>query len=383
MKPYHILSFGAGQPALDSALNALPIDEYEVTCIEERNDYFDTATSKDTDLALLNFITAKDPATEICQKLKKNKKTKRMPIIISLETDNLEEIIDCYDAGAFDVISKKNSSDEIQKRIQIAIESYHHAIKLEEKAKKAKQAAFDAMEDSNKLGTVIEFMARSVNCDSFESLATLTFEVFGKLHVHGSIILHTRKGDFFFADDGQEKPLEEQLITKYKEHVDSGENTDGRFKTFSNRVLVASHGASILIRDVPDDETEAGRLRDLLGALINVLDARSLTICHLLSQEQKIALTKDLISSTKAAMDELEKMFKYNESETTAVMDTLMEDTHNGLMTLCLTDEQENYFLQLLDQSMGRLTNLYTQNIMIDRHFEKIIASLTKLTNEI
>lgn len=394
MPSYQIHSFVHSQSptdkALDSPLNSvlssLASDDYQISEYPHTAAYKDKAPAPD--LVLLNILTRESDHPDVyqdyqslCLQLKKHKPTQKVPIVIRLGSNELEDIIHCFEMGASDVINVNTPIDELSKRLNVAIANYKNTLKLEDKAKKAKQTAFEAMEDSSKLGLIVEFLGKSAQCDDFEVLAAYSFEVFKQLNLHGSLIFLQKEDHHFFSDDGENKPIEQTLLLEYKHHVDSSDNTVGRFKTFGNRILVASDNASVLIRNAPNAASEAGRLRDLLGAFVNVIESRTIAINHHMSINRKLHLKKELFDTIQGAINELEALFRSNETETTEIMDTLLQDIQNGLITLALTDEQEQYFLTLLDNAMTRLTKQYTKNVIIDRTFDKVLKSTNNLGN--
>ena len=304
-------------------------------------------------------------------------------MIISIPSKNIDSIVDGFESGAFDVISPESAPEHLQKRLEVALNTYHAGKALEKKLKRAKETAFSAMEDSSELGKIITFMDKSATCMGYAKLAELCFETFTDLQVSGSLVFHTRTADLYFSDDQSEKPLELKLILKFKEVVDNTSEMCSRFKTFSNRIMIASTYCSLLIRNAPDDPMKQGRMRDILGALINGLDSRAQSINASIIHERSKEMTKELISLTRNTMVDLEALFSEHEKETTGIMDDLMRKTEEGLSILGLTEEQENYFMDLIEHSMSRLVTLYKQGVEIDNHFQNILQALTKLCSDI
>lgn len=382
MKPYQILTLGSTPPSLTQARQALAPERYKLLVADDEAHYIEKAGSGEVDVAFLQLLDDAPNPSELCKKLKKNKSTKNIPVIISVPSKNIDNIVDGFESGAFDVISPEAEPEHLQKRLEVALNTYHAGIALEKKLKRAKETAFSAMEDSSELGKIITFMDKSATCMGYAKLAELCFETFTDLNVSGSLVFHTRAADLYFSDDQSEKPLELKLILKFKEVVDNTCEVCSRFKTFSNRIMIASNYCSLLIRNAPDDPTKQGRMRDILGALINGLDSRAQSINAAIVHERSREMTKELISLVRSTMVDLEALFSEHEKETTGIMDDLMQRTQEGLSILGLTEEQEDYFVNLIEHSMGRLVTLYNQGVEIDNHFQNILQALTKLCSD-
>jgi CheY-like chemotaxis protein len=383
MKPYQILTIGRTPDNLKEAVQTLAPDRYTILVADTEEHYLDQAANGQVDLAFLELMDDTNSPSDLCKKLKKNKSTKSIPIIISTPSKTTSSIVSYFESGAFDVLTPDAEPEYIQKRLDVAINTYHAGMALEKKLKRAKETAFSAMEDSSELGKIITFMERSASCMSYAKLAELCFATFTDLNVSGSLVFHTRKNDLYFSDDQSEKPLELKLIQKFKEVFDNTTEMCSRFKTFSNRIMIASSQCSLLVRNAPEDPVKQGRMRDILGALINGLDSRAQSIAAELTHERSKEMTKKLIALTRNTMVDLEVLFSEHEKETTAIMDNLMYRTEEGLSILGLTEEQENYFFSLIEHSMARLVTLYRQGVEIENHFQNILQALTKLCGEL
>lgn len=382
MTQYQVLTLGKAPADLTQAINSLAPDQYAFLSADNETSYLEKAASGDIDIAFLQHLDGAPDPSVLCQTLKGKKSTKNIPVIISVPSKNTDGIIAGFESGAFDVVSPEAAPEYLQKRLAVAATTYQAGMALERKLKRAKETAICAMEDSSELGKIIGFMHKSASCLNYAKLAELTFEAFNDLDVSGSLVFHSRAADLYFSDDQSEKPLELKLIQKFKEFVDNNPEVPSRFKTFSNRIMVASTYCSLLVRNAPEDATKQGRLRDILGALINGLDSRAQSISAKLAQERGKEMTKQLVSMTRNTMVDLQALFSEHEKETINIMDNLMARTEEGLAILGLTEEQENYFLQLIENSMARLVNLYSTGVEIDNHFQHILQALTKLCND-
>ena len=62
------------------------------------------------DLVLLDVVLPGMSGLEVCKQLKRNPKTERIPVIFITGLDTPKNLIDCYEYGAEDFLSKSISS---------------------------------------------------------------------------------------------------------------------------------------------------------------------------------------------------------------------------------------------------------------------------------
>jgi len=384
LNKYHILTLGKSPDFLTEALQGIAPESYEIVETENPENCYEKAQEQEFNLTLLQLQSDTNEIKSLCNNLKKNKTTKKIPIIISTESSKEEEISSMFDSGVFDVISPENCSEMLlKKRIEVALKTYDQEIKLQSKLDRAKETAFCAMADSNELGQVITFLNNTANTSSYDLLASHCFTAFETLKLSGSIVFHSKDADFFYSDCSTDKPLEQKLISTFHNTIMQGNDSCGRFKTFSSRIIITSSLCSVLIRNAPLDDTKQGRLRDILGALINGMEARAETIEANLKCEANKEITHELFTDIRQAMENLGSLFKEHEHETINIMDELMHSTQEGLALLGLTEEQEEYFVKSIDSAMTRLIGLYTKGVEFDNGFNNILQQLSKLSSQL
>lgn len=380
---YKVLMIDERNHSLRSLCARLAEHDITVTQLKDGEKFLEGINQAHPDLILLGVDSQYEHGLELCRQIKKNKKTKDIPVILVSDNHSIETVLQGYDSGALDFVMPAMHPAEVLKKIEIVYKIDKQEKKLKEKAKKAKETAFNAMADASELGQIIQFMDKSLACESFESLAQRVFDVYKNFNVNGCIVFHTSpEQELYFSDDGLNKPLELALVKKSRENLEESIKKNGRFHTFNSRILVNGTSASILIRNCPSDKIRQGRLRDILGALINGIESKACVIQQKVNAARKNKLLLEVLDSTRDTMAELSIMFETHEKDITEIMDVLMSNMQMGLSILGLTEEQENYFTGLLESSMQRLVGLYTNEIAIEGNFRTIIKLLKKLSAE-
>lgn len=382
MSAYKILAVDDEEINLDILQKTLKKQSFDVTCTAETGECLRLVEESAPDVILLDIKMPNVNGFELCEQLKQDKSSAEIPIIFISALDSIEDIARGYESGCADYLTKPFKADELIAKIENNIRYRKETEKLKRKAQNAKETAFMAMSDSNELGQVIQYMDRSNNINTFDDLAKMTFSCLEELGLNCSLVFHSCQGPLFFSDDDQEKPLERDLILKMRNNLEERLNKNGRFFTFKNRLVVSQVSVSLLVKNAPSDGTKIGRLRDILGALINCMEARAAALNAQVQVQRRKDLTQQVINATKDTITDLEKLFKIHEHETSEIMDNLLLDMQTGFSYLGLTEEQEKHFMQMLENSMQRLISLYTNGVKIDEGFALIVEALMKLSKE-
>ncbi len=122
LKDYNISFANDGDTAIKLATS------YEDASSEDTS-YEDTSSG--FDLILLDIMMPGMDGFETCRKLKENKNTKNIPIIFLTSKDDKESIIEAFDIGAVDYITKPFNSPELQARVKTHLELKRHRDHLE------------------------------------------------------------------------------------------------------------------------------------------------------------------------------------------------------------------------------------------------------------
>ncbi len=359
-------------------LSILYNNKYDITLYNDPKLYIKSIEQENPDLAILSIDKDANHQFEICKKLKES-----YPVILAGKYHDCETINKGYECGAFDYITDTISPSEIDQRITLAITDHIDKKKLANKAQEVKKVAVTATNDSRELQAIIKFLGNSINCYDHNDFAQSLFSLYMQLNLSGAILFHNKSTNSFFSTETKEQKTEIKLLKKFKKLYEAEENYGSRFITQENKVLAIGQQASIIIRNITDDKTQQGRLRDILGALMNGLEARIIAIETNLEAEQKNAIISDILENLKKSMSIIQAKFKTHRKSTGNIMQELMRKMHEGLSTLFLTDEQEEYMIALLEDAMQRLVQLYTQEIAIEKNFGKLIMLLEKLRDDL
>lgn len=324
-------------------------------------------------------------ALNLCDQIKKKKSYRDIPIILFSNNDSRELIEIAYQHGCAEIIFSPIDPGRVYQRIKTHQNQQEISEKLKLKIKEAKEIAFTAMQDSSELGKVIHFFEKISECNNYEELTREIFNLFKEMSLRSSVMIHAIGGvgeSLYFSDDNQIHPIELKLLQQFREIMYENPQSS-RFFTFNHRILASSSNVTLLIRNCPEDALQQGRIRDILGALINGLDQR----CAGIKTEQiklaKNKMVKEIIQETESNIRALNSMSEEHGRKTIAIMDALSERFGSGLSILGLTEQQEEFFINMLDNAMKDLVALQSDEIQIENNFNKTLIMLNRLVDEL
>nr|WP_199067363.1 response regulator [Chromobacterium sp. ASV5] len=271
----------------------------------------------------------------VCRKLRE--RDPRMQIFfLSANTDN-ETKLAGFDAGCDDFLGKPIDGEQLRYKAQLAERARQHHHELNAEIANVRTVAFEAMITAGELGTVLEFMRNSQECDEERELACrLLAAIEGGYGLNGSVRLRLPGQPAKDIDAGGRPctPLGSAIL----DNMESME----RIFSFKNRMCVNYPQITLLLHNMPVNEADRyGRLRDHLAIIVDAAERRLQNIHNarrLLDQGQAMATT----------MRELDGALQKQESDqhrfTLEITERMMQfglEVQNLAIGFGLTDEQE------------------------------------------
>ena len=128
---------------------------------------------------------------------------------------------------------------------------------------------------------------------------------------------------------------------------------------------------------------QQGRIRDTLGAIINGLDQRCTSIQHAIDKSEKNALVKIIIQETEKNIRALNTLSEGHGKKTISIMDNATYQLGSALAILGLSEQQEDFFIQLMNKTMEELVALQSEEIQIEKNFDDVLKMLNILSEEL
>ncbi|MDH5325070.1 MAG: response regulator [Gammaproteobacteria bacterium] len=344
-------------------------DDVEFKCVTNGSECLELVKNREPNLILLDVNMPELNGLETCKILRETHRD--IPILFVSALATPEERLAGYEAGGDDYITKPFNEEELKAKVNLALAQYSDKSRLRDEKSVAMQTTMIAISSASELGLIVHFLQESFSCPDAKSLALKALEHIDQYGVSVSLIIKDGNEKIVVFNDGIERPLElevlEQLESKGRIYH------AGKVTVFNGKV------ATMLLRNVPDDEEKAGRLRDHLIVLLDGIDARLSAI----STEQELDRKQlALANALKVAQNEIQKIESIHRSQQNGVVNgfsTIGQHIEKALLTLELTEEQEHSLKSIVDVTETNTRKMYQQGNELELRYRNLVSQLSSV----
>jgi len=341
-------------------------EKFKVTCVESGQAALGSMEHDTPDLVLMDVRMPGMDGYECCRQIKDNFSFSQVPVIFLSANTSIEDKIKGYEAGGADYLTKPCDIQEVVAKIE------HNLVLQDEfkgKLKNANDFATLAMSNSGELGVVLQFMEGSFECEDQDALAKLILSTFESYQLNACVQLRGSQATINACVGRAVAPLEISLMTE----VIGGE----KIMEFGRRVLCTSNNMSLIIKNLPEDEMLAGRLKDHIVSILNGATARMNNLNMAFDKEQQVVnRIKQTLEDIEQTLSNIEKLADKKHKDTSEVLGQLNQDINESFSRLALSEEQENHFLELLKKSADELFKIAGEDSELKSQFEAISSKL-------
>ncbi len=337
--------------------------DYQLEYAETGEECLEKLKTLTPELILLDVNMPAMTGIEVCKRIKADANTSDIPVIFVSALSLPEERMDGYQAGGEDYIIKPYEEDELLAKIELTLASQQEKKFLQQGSNDAMSMAMTAMAQASEMGEIMQFTRDSYHCGTLEALAIRLLESLTQFELNATVRVTGDQQDFFFSSTGAVGDREKEAMMRVRER--------DRFLHFGKRTVINFKNISVLIKNMPiQDEEKYGRLNDVTGMLVEGADARIVGI------EMSSSLFK-LINTTRDVLGDIEAAHKENKQKNNAIFDDLESSVNWAFINMDLTEQQEQYFIELLKHSTEQITALFDADMLIDKKIENLIDLLS------
>jgi len=314
------------------------------------------------DVVLSDVLMPELDGYGLCEQMRANPPTADIPLIfISAQTD-LEEKLKGYAVGGDDYITKPVHPEEVVAKLKHIISDSLQQAELNQQLDESRQVAMQAMSYSGYLGQVLQFIQNTQDTHNLEPLAEQVLDCLASLGLVGVLQLYTNQGIKNFQ---AVSPLEINVIELAR--------NQGRFFDFDQRTIINHKDFSLLIKNMPlKDPERYGMLKDILGNFCNAIEARTSYILSRDVSESRV----QVLTSVNQALQEIDTRFKDVQYANIAAIDNLIGDLEEAMLTLGLTEGQEEQIRSIAQLCLHRTNQIFDESMDLKSKFEQIKQTL-------
>ncbi len=357
---------------------SLQTDMMNVRTANDGESGIEQALIKSPDIILLDVEMPGINGFETCEKLRNIEPIKDIPIVFLSSRSSLREKMQGYEVGADDYLVKPFEKEFLIARINILVKYYAERKELRKQFELAHKNAITAMTGSGELAVAMRFLEKSLAYHSINDLAQGLFECTEQFSLECCVMISESENEtpmWYSSEISTISPLEKELI----ETCDK----EARFLDFGNRTIVNYPCVSLLVKNMPlDDMDRYGRIKDLLPIVLSAVNSKTNTIR---TEEALTQQSENLISSFKKIHNSLFYLgstLVNNRTESTAIMNKLVQDLNMDFLGMGLEEDQEEFLLTRIDSAMNKAQDEMDAGKEIRQALSSVRSNLNNVTNK-
>lgn len=326
------------------------------------------------DLVLLDVSMPGMSGYEVCRTLRDDSAFDGLPVIFLSGLVSEEERIAGYEAGGDDYLTKPVAVKELRSKVRKALDHYAERQHLKADVSNAFSTAMTAMSSAAEVGTVLQFLRASFNCPSYESLCHELLNTLRTYGLEASVQIRGRQGMVCMSPEGPCSPLEESILSNMARQ--------GRLFEFGQRLSCSYDHITIIVKNAPRDEADHyGRVKDNLALLAEGADARIVALDSSISMAKQHAVLTKLIASTREALQDIENHHHRQRKEGDQILQDFRSQLDKMLLSLGLTQSQEEELLDRLQQTVDRTLALHDEDLVMGKNIKSLLNQLDTAEN--
>ncbi len=364
---------------MEESIKKMQHEAISFSSAKEALDYLNTENHQ-TDLIVSDIKMPDISGFEFCKTASNIRSLKNVPILLVSVLNDTESIVEGYNAGCFDYILKPLMMEQFISKCSNAIKQRQTIIKYQETASKAKAVAYEAMENGNKLASIIALSEQGSKITTIAELAKSVFTTLEESNLKSSILFDLHNKQNFFSSNHYMSPLEQETLHHIR-HSDKI-TEDNRYYEFNNR-LYASFDKVILLIKNPTEYSQSN-LKDYIGAMMNFVDAKAKVIEDtLIRQAERQAEHSQVIKKFGESITELRGIFTAQMENLNNIIDLIMSELSVSFSTLDLGEYHEQVIIEIVKGSLLQLEQRINAGVQtFDQEAKELLTDLKNVLSD-
>lgn len=320
-------------------------------------------------LIILDLVMPNINGLDMCQKIQGIFRENRPDIFIYTSSNEIEERIRGFELGVTDFLLKPCRKIELQQKVKNVYT--RHKQLVESNARNENQHNFlsSTITELAEQNNVIHFLKALNNIHSAEELAKLILRAMSDFGLKSSIYMEYELDGsqriYFDTNSNTMSPLERELLKRiwYSDKI----------ITRGQRLFLNFPFFSQIIKNIPDDQERAGRLRDYVAIM---LDAAGSRLRNILQTQEINSLLENLAELQLLADNSNRKQI----DEIAKTLAILIEHVERNVFEYNLTEYQETELLELFKKSSDTALSIANNGSSVV-NLDSIMARLKYLSS--
>lgn len=341
-------------------------DLYTIKIATSGQQALELIANTEIDLLLLDIMMPDITGYEVCRSLRANQAYNHIPIIFLSGVITEDERLLGYEVGGDDFLAKPAVAAELRFKVTKTLTHYAERKRLKTDLKNSFDTAMVAITTASEIGIVLHFLRNTFACQDYTSLCQEVIHTLIDYGLDGSVQIRGGYGKVSLGSNGFSSALEESVLDNMFGH--------GRLFEFSTCLSCSYEHVTVIVKNLDRDNTEKrGRMRDNIALLVEGANVRVVALDRALELAQKHQALASLIDITTGALRSIELQHHEQRCENERIMADLQNTFNLRLISLGLTETQEEELAQLLSVAAQRALAIYDQGLSTQAYMEKVI----------
>lgn len=328
------------------------------------------------DVILLDIVMPGMNGIEVCRRIRALELGAQAIIIFISAQDNPEIRLTAYDAGGDDFMLKPLATEEIRRKVDLALKTRGECISLRRSLSETTQMALLALTASGETGLVLRGFEKFFSCHTYESLARAILEATSQYSLQASVQLRAGQDLVTLNSDNRCSLMEQELLANLCQE-------NKRLYDYGSRTVLCYPHVTLLLKNMPvEDSDRLGRLKDNLSLLTEGASVRMQALINEIRVRKRQQQLAAVIELSRHALTELDARYKANQSLSAALLGDLETKVEFSFTRLGLSEIQEAALMDLVRPLAARANQAYDEGLRIDGQLQSVLQSLQQAIAE-
>lgn len=275
---------------------------------------------------------------------------------LQYQFSNLEKIVEARTA-------------ELRQRNTELLELNEVRSQLEERVSFASTTAMTAMSSMGEMGVLLQALQNFNNCQTSHDIAESIINSLANFYLSGVAQVRTVDAIFEVGSAGKASSHDSAVFSRL---VDMG-----RIVHFHSRMIINYKGVSLLIHDIPKDDSEkVGRIRDNLAILVEAADVRLTAILSNADMQRQQVVIVSTMQQMSTILNNVEQKQQDSLAASSHAIHNMVAKLENLFVHLGLTQTQEEELLALINASIDEISQAQAGQLNFQSELSEITSQL-------
>ena len=264
-------------------------------------------------------------------------------VVVYQDRVDPDAVIQLHLRGVREIISSQQPRFDFLQQLFHLCHAHREKTQLEEESRTSQKAALSAMQEAASYGEVLQFCKSVFLVTDAESLARETLRFLSQSGIPAAIALRSDHGDCCYSLTTDSVEPASDLVVQVMELL----KDKGRIYQYNNRIIVNGPTLSLLFFSVPETDEALGQFRDYIASIAHIIEEKWLEVCQ----------RRDLMEISQRVSDASESLgetIRFAALRSQQAFDDFHADILASFHILDLTEEQEDFLINLVKQMMER-----------------------------